>query len=112
MASHPASPPQDTVPRVFGGGWGAFLAAAIRSPRDVGTLLPSGPELARRLAAVVPGASRAQRPAVVVEVGAGAGAVTAALARQAGQGALVIAIEKDAALADQLRSRELGVRVV
>ncbi|MGH3785525.1 MAG: class I SAM-dependent methyltransferase [Pseudonocardiaceae bacterium] len=112
MASQPASHPQDPVRRAFGDGWGTFLVAALRSPRDVGTLLPSGPELARRLAAVVPGAGRAGRPAVVVEVGAGAGAVTAAIAAQAGHDAVVIAIEKDAGLADLLRSRELGVRVV
>lgn len=94
------------------GGWGAFLAAAMRSPRDVGTLLPSGPELARRLAAVVRGAGAAGRPAVVVEVGAGAGAVTEAIAQQADQDAVVIAVEKDPGLADQLRSRALGVQVV
>jgi len=112
MASHSASRPQDPVQRALGGGWGAFLAAAMRSPRDVGTLLPSGPELARRLAAVVPGAGQAGRPLVVVEVGAGAGAVTAAIAREADHDAVVIAIEKDPGLADRLRSRELGVRVV
>jgi phosphatidylethanolamine/phosphatidyl-N-methylethanolamine N-methyltransferase len=112
MASHPASHPQDTVQRAFGGCWGTFLAAAIRSPRDVGTLLPSGPELARRLAAVVPGAGLAGRPAVVVELGAGAGAVTEAIAEQADQDAVVIAVEKDPKLAERLRSRELGVRVV
>ncbi len=112
MASHPASHPQDPVQRALDGGWRTFLAAAVRSPRDVGTLLPSGPELARRLAAVVPGAGRAGHPAVVVEVGAGAGAVTAAIAAQADQDAVVIAVEKDAGLADRLRSRELGVRVV
>jgi phosphatidylethanolamine/phosphatidyl-N-methylethanolamine N-methyltransferase len=84
----------------------------MRSPRDVGTLVPSGPELAQRLAAVVAGASQADRPPVVVEVGAGAGAVTAAIAREAERDAVVIAIEKDSGLADQLRSRELGVRVV
>ena len=112
MASHPASHPQDTVQRALGGGWGTFLAAAIRSPRDVGTLLPSGPELARRLAAVVSGAGPAGRPAVVVELGAGAGAVTGAIAQQADSDAVVIAVEKDPGLAARLRSRELGVRVV
>lgn len=112
MASQPASHPQDPAHRALSDGWGTFLVAALRSPRDVGTLLPSGPELARRLAAVVPGAGRAGRPAVVVEVGAGAGAVTAAIAAQADHDAVVIAIEKDAGLADLLRSRELGVRVV
>ncbi len=112
MASHSASRPRDPVQRALGGGWGAFLAAAMRSPRDVGTLLPSGPELARRLAAVVPGAGQAGRRLVVVEVGAGAGAVTAAIAREADHDAVVIAVEKDPGLADRLRSRELGVRVV
>ena len=108
MASHPASHSQDIVQRALGGGWGTFLAAAMRSPRDVGTLLPSGPQLARRLAAVVPAAG----PAVVVELGAGAGAVTGAIVQQADSDAVVIAVEKDPELAERLRSRELGVRVV
>ncbi|MDQ4103448.1 MAG: methyltransferase domain-containing protein [Actinomycetota bacterium] len=112
MASQPASHPHDPAHRSLGDGWGTFLVAALRSPRDVGTLLPSGPELARRLAAVVPEAGRGGRPAVVVEVGAGAGAVTAAIVARAGQDAMVIAIEKDVGLANQLRSRQLGVRVV
>ncbi|HET9253702.1 MAG TPA: NAD-binding protein, partial [Pseudonocardiaceae bacterium] len=84
----------------------------MRSPRDVGTLLPSGPELARQLAAVVPGSVHAGRPQVVVELGAGAGAVTAAIVRQAAEGTTVIAVEKDPRLAERLRSRQLGVRVV
>ncbi|MGB9280973.1 MAG: methyltransferase domain-containing protein [Pseudonocardiaceae bacterium] len=112
MASHSASHPHDPVQRVLGDGWGTFLAAAMRSPRDVGTLLPSGPELAQRLAAVVAGAGQAGRPTIVVEVGAGGGAVTAAIAREAHRDAVVIAVEKDPGLADRLRSRELGVRVV
>ncbi|MGH3999751.1 MAG: class I SAM-dependent methyltransferase [Pseudonocardiaceae bacterium] len=95
-----------------GSGRGAFLAAAMRSPRDVGTLLPSGPELAHRLVAVVPRGGITGRPAVVVELGAGAGAVTVAIAEQADRDAVVIAVEKDPELADQLRARELGVQVV
>lgn len=112
MAAHSASHPHDPLQHSLGGGWSAFLAAAMRSPRDVGTILPSGPELARRLASVVPGAGQAGRPLVVVELGAGAGAVTAAIAREADPGSVVIAVEKDPDLADRLRSRELGVRVV
>ncbi|HEX4099926.1 MAG: methyltransferase domain-containing protein [Pseudonocardiaceae bacterium] len=112
MASHSASHPHDPVQRALGGGWGTFLAAAARSPRDVGTLLPSGPELAQRLASVVAGAGQAGRPAIVVEVGAGGGAVTAAIAREANHDAVVIAVEKDPGLAERLRSRQLGVRVV
>jgi len=75
-------------------------------------MLPSGPELAQRLAAVVAGTGGAGRPAVVVEVGAGGGAVTTAIVREADQDAVVIAVEKDPALADRLRSRQLGIRVV
>lgn len=108
MASHPASHSHDPVQPANGTARGAFFAAALRSPREVGTLLPSGPELARRLAAVVP---RSGRP-VVVEVGAGAGAVTAAIVQQADQAAVVIAVEKDAELAERLRARRLGVQVV
>jgi phospholipid N-methyltransferase len=78
----------------------------------VGTLLPSGPELARRLAAVVPQSGPAGRPAVVVEVGAGDGAVTGEIVAQAGPDALIIAVEKDAGLAARLRTREPDVQVV
>ncbi len=112
MASQSASHSQDPVPRALGGGRGAFLAAAMRSPRDVGTLLPSGPELARQLAAVIPAAGPAGQPTVVVEVGAGSGAVTAAIAQQVAEGTMVIAVEKDPELAERLRSRNLGVQVV
>ncbi|MGH3688316.1 MAG: class I SAM-dependent methyltransferase [Pseudonocardiaceae bacterium] len=108
MTAHP----RDPVQRTLGGDWGTFLAAAMRSPRDVGTLVPSGPELAQRLAAVVCGAGQVGRPPVVVEIGAGSGAVTAAIAREAEHDAVVIAVEKDSELADRLRSRELGVQVV
>jgi phosphatidylethanolamine/phosphatidyl-N-methylethanolamine N-methyltransferase len=87
----------------------AFLAAALRSPLEVGTLLPSGAALARRLAAVVP---RGADERVVVELGAGTGAVTAEIARRAGPGVRLIAIEKDAAMAQQLRDRALGAQVV
>lgn len=88
---------------------GEFLAAALRSPREVGTLLPSGPALARRLAAVVP---RGADERIVVELGAGTGAVTAEIARQAGPGVRLIAIERDGPMAQQLRERNLGAHVV
>jgi phosphatidylethanolamine/phosphatidyl-N-methylethanolamine N-methyltransferase len=48
----------------------------------------------------------------VVELGAGAGAVTAAIVAQAAEGTMVIAVEKDPELAERLRSRQLGVRVI
>ncbi|MGH4012409.1 MAG: class I SAM-dependent methyltransferase [Pseudonocardiaceae bacterium] len=113
MAPHSASSSsRGAARRAHSSGRGSFLAAAVRSPRDVGTLLPSGPELARRLAAVVPRSGPGGRPVVVVEVGAGDGAVTGAIAEQAGPDAVVIAIEKDPELAERLRKRSLGVQVV
>ena len=47
-----------------------------------------------------------------MEVGAGAGAVTAAIVQQTDEDAVVIAVEKDAELAERLRARQLGVQVV
>ncbi len=91
------------------GTWNAYLAAALRSPQGVGTVTPSSRALAARLAAVV---RLSAGPQVVVEVGAGAGEVTEAIVERAGQGATVIAIERDPELADRLRARELGVDVV
>ncbi|MGH3794212.1 MAG: class I SAM-dependent methyltransferase [Pseudonocardiaceae bacterium] len=112
MPSYSAQHPRGTVHRPHGSGLG-FLAAAVRSPREVGTLLPSGPELASRLAAVVPRHSPAGRRVVIVEVGAGDGAVTTAIAERAGPNAVVIAVEKDRELAARLRTRALvGVQVV
>jgi phosphatidylethanolamine/phosphatidyl-N-methylethanolamine N-methyltransferase len=112
MTPDPGSPTRGTAQRTLGSGLG-FLAAAVRSPRAVGTLLPSGPELARRLAAVVPRTGPAGRRTVIVELGAGDGAVTAAIAERAGPNAVIIAVEKDRDLAARLRARALaGVRVI
>lgn len=105
MVAEPRKRPSPDAGRSRGG----FLAAALRSPREVGTLLPSGPALARRLAAVVP---RGADERIVVELGAGTGAVTAEIARQAGPGVRLIAIEKDAPMAEQLRERNLAAHVV
>lgn len=90
-------------------GWAAYLTAALRSPLEVGTVTPSGTALAERLAAVV---RRTGRPQVVVEVGAGTGEVTGAIVARAAPGTLVLAVEKDPALADALRARGLDAEVV
>lgn len=82
-----------------------FIAAAARSPREVGTFLPSGPHLARRLAAVVPRRSADGGPPVVVEAGAGDGAISWAIAERLGPGSTFVAIERDPQLADALRVR-------
>jgi len=89
---------------------GVYLAAALRAPREVGTVTPSGKALADRLAVVVP--RREDRPQVVVELGAGAGEVTEAIVRRAAPGTRVIAVEKDPELAGRLRDRGLAADVV
>jgi phospholipid N-methyltransferase len=86
----------------------AFLAAALRSPATVGAVAPSSPQLAARLAAVVP---RIGQP-VVVELGPGTGSVTAAIEyRLAGRGQHV-AVEIDPRLAHYLRTKYAGVEVL
>lgn len=92
------------------GGWRAYLAAARRSPLEVGTVTPSSRALAERLAAVV--RCRGDGPQVVVEVGAGAGEVTEAIVERAAPGTTVIAVEKDPELAERLRARGLAAEVV
>jgi phospholipid N-methyltransferase len=91
-------------------GWRAYLAAARRSPLEVGTVTPSSRALAERLATVV--RCRGDGPQVVVEVGAGAGEVTEAIVERAAPGTTVIAIEKDPELAERLRARGLATEVV
>ena len=86
----------------------AFLAAVLRSPVTVGAVAPSSPQLATRLAAVVP---RVGEP-VVVELGPGTGSVTRAIeARLAGRGRQV-AVEIDPALANYLSAQHAGVEVL
>lgn len=78
-----------------------FLSAAVRRPMVIGALIPSSPALARRLAAVVP---TTDEP-VVVELGAGTGAVSTAIARRVPAAGRHIAVELDGELAEHLRQR-------
>ncbi len=53
-----------------------FWAEVVRSPRQVGSIIPSGQALGRAIARAV----TATTPGYVVEIGAGTGAITEALA--------------------------------
>lgn len=88
--------------------WAIFVREAISSPRDVGALIPSSRSLARRMARLVEPADRG----LVVELGAGTGVVTEALLERGVPPHHLIALERSAALADLLRSRFPGVRVI
>lgn len=75
---------------------GALLQQFLAAPRQTGTIAPSSRWLARALA----DAAFAEDPRVVVEVGAGTGAVTKELAkRAAATGADFVAVELDGKLA-------------
>ncbi|MFJ5680078.1 class I SAM-dependent methyltransferase [Streptomyces sp. NPDC093097] len=73
-------------------GAAAFLREAVRSMPATGAVAPSGSPLARRLAAPLP-APGGRSPLRVLEVGAGTGTVTRALAERIGPGDRLDAVE-------------------
>ncbi len=84
-----------------------FWSAWLRNPRQVGAVLPSSDGLAAAMAAQVAGGN-----GVTLELGAGTGAVTAALLASGIDPDRLIVVEKDARLAAQLARRlpMLGIR--
>lgn len=86
----------------------AFLAAALRNPAKVGAVTPSSAQLATLLAAVVP---RVGTP-VVVELGPGTGAVSAAIDARLPSGSRHLAVEVNPAMARYLRRTRPGLEVV
>lgn len=84
--------------------WRAFLA----NPTKVASPVPSGPALARAVADQVDPAT----PGPVLELGAGSGAVTAALLARGVAPADLATIEYDPAFCSHLRRRFPGVAVV
>jgi len=86
---------------VFGLSW-------FRSPKKVGTITPSGKKLGAAIAREVDIA----KPGLVVELGAGTGALTEGLLNAGLPPERLIAIESDPALAKHLRKRFPQVTVV
>ncbi len=84
-------------------GLGAFLRAYVRSPLQVGALWPSS----RRLAAAMTQWVNWDRVRVVVEFGAGTGALTPAILKSAAADCRVLLIERDARMAASLK-RQFG----
>lgn len=86
---------------------GVFWAAWLKSPRQVGALIPSGKSLARAMAAQVNAGE-----GFVVEIGAGTGSVTQALI-DAGIGyEQLFVIERDALLHTKLKNHFPKLRAV
>ncbi len=82
-----------------------FLRALAARPRNVGAVAPSGPQLARAMAAQI----RLDGP--VLELGPGTGAITQAIIKQVGEKRLT-AIEYDPDFATGLKARFPAMRVI
>lgn len=86
----------------------AFLAAALRRPATMGAVAPSSPRLTRVLASVVP---RAGRP-VVVELGPGTGAVSAAIGERIPAAGQHLAVELDPGMVAYLQRTHPNLEIV
>lgn len=86
----------------------SFAGALLRSPRHVGSVAPSSRRLGDRLATVVPTTDGA----VIVELGAGTGAVTTSIEHRRSPGSTFLAFERDPQLAARLTRRSPSVHVV
>lgn len=88
--------------------WREFLNAWVRNPGRIGAVAPSSSVLSARLALVAP----SQGSPVVVELGPGTGAVTAAVSARLPETARHLAVELDPAMAEYLSRAHPGVEVV
>jgi len=84
-----------------------FLKGLIASPKSVGAIAPSSPQLAKAIAAQVPEGARR-----VLELGPGTGVVTTALIARGIAPEAVTAVEFDRDFARMVAERCPGVRVI
>lgn len=82
-----------------------FAAQFARAPLATASVWPSSPALAAAVADAALAGVPADRPAVVVELGAGSGAFTDALVARAPTGTRLLAVELNATLARRLAAR-------
>ena len=78
-----------------------FCSEFIATPRSVGSLIPSSGRLARRIAKQVP----ASENGLIVELGAGTGAITEALLSRLENPQRLVCVECSPVLAERLRKR-------
>ena len=84
-----------------------FVREWARSPRLAGAVCPSGTALAKAMADRVPAGT-----GLVVDLGAGTGAVTAALLKKGIAPQRIVVVEQSAAMAKYLRKRFPGLMVL
>lgn len=87
--------------------YGVFLKGLLSNPRGVSAPTPSSPALSDAIAAEIDPA----RPGLVLELGPGTGAITAALVRRGIAPRRILAIEQDAGFAASLRQAFPGADV-
>ncbi|MGH4008591.1 MAG: class I SAM-dependent methyltransferase [Pseudonocardiaceae bacterium] len=85
-----------------------FTQAMLRSPREVGAIAPSSFVLGDRLAAVVPRKDNA----VIVELGAGTGVVTARIELRRSPKSTFLAFERNAQLAMEVKRHAPRAQVI
>ena len=85
----------------------SFICEWIKSPRKVGSVVPSGPFLARKMAQEV----QPQIPGVIIELGGGTGSLTQALLKRVSAERLIV-IESNKGLARLLQLKFPNVCVL
>jgi len=85
-----------------------FIAAWMRSPKDMGALLPSSRSLAKAMVAQV----NLDVPGIIIELGAGTGVMTHALLQKGIPAERLIVIERDQHLHEVLSAQFPGLNVL
>jgi phosphatidylethanolamine/phosphatidyl-N-methylethanolamine N-methyltransferase len=85
----------------------AFALGYLRDPRRVGAIAPAS----RALAAAVASTARENHPALIIEAGAGTGAITAQIVHRCSGTQHIVVYERDARYANHLKERYPGLEI-
>lgn len=85
----------------------AFALGYLRDPRRVGAIAPAS----RALASAVTDEARTAGTPLIIEAGAGTGAITAEIVRRCGAAARIVVYELDARYARLLHARHPGLEI-
>ncbi len=85
----------------------AFALGYLRDPRRVGAIAPAS----RGLATAIVREARRNQPALIIEAGAGTGAITAQLVRECAGSARIVVYERDTRYARLLHARYPGLEI-
>lgn len=86
----------------------SFTAELLRNPRSVGAVCPSGEQLSGDMAALIP----AEGTGLIVEIGAGTGAVTAAMLQRGIASERLLILERSPFFCRLLRQKFPHLRIV